>query len=179
MGFMRETIKSYINDFFSSQDVYLEPKIERQIDMDYILKNIYSWDERTTKNLVRSFAALANEVKELLPYYGTIVSDDASGRLVSLFFRKIVNRKREELGKEPVSTYFLTPRRGKYKEINEEIDDIQRSTVLSFIGMIRRSMLIFLNPVVGILVDTKGVFLTFILLGIVSLVSIFKTKKRI
>ncbi len=65
------------------------------------------------------------------------------------------------------------------KEINEEIDDIQRSTVLSFIGMIKRSMLIFLNPVVGILVDTRGVFLTFILLGIVSLISILKTKKCI
>jgi len=65
------------------------------------------------------------------------------------------------------------------KEINEEIDDIQRSTVLSFIGMVRRSMLIFLNPVVGILVDTRGVFLTFIFLGLFSLFAIFKRKKCI
>ncbi len=65
------------------------------------------------------------------------------------------------------------------KEINEEIDDIQRSTVLSFIGMVRRSMLIFLNPVVGILVDTRGVFLTFIFLGLFSLIVIFKRKKCI
>ncbi len=65
------------------------------------------------------------------------------------------------------------------KEINEEIDDIQRSTVLSFIGMVRRSMLIFLNPVVGVLVDTRGVFLTFIFLGLFSLIAIFKKKKCI
>lgn len=65
------------------------------------------------------------------------------------------------------------------KEVNEEIDDIQRSTVLSFIGMVRRSMLIFLNPFVGILVDTRGVFLTFILLGVFSLISVIQRKKCI
>ncbi len=65
------------------------------------------------------------------------------------------------------------------KEINEEIDDTQRSTVLSFIGMVRRSMLIFLNPLVGVLVDDRGVFLTFILLGLFSLISIIKKRKCI
>ena len=126
---MKETIKSYVRTFCCNQDIYIDPEVEEKIDMDYICENVNSWDEKSTKNLVRSFASLSNELKEELPYYGTIISDDASGRLLSLFFRKIVNKKREELDKEPVSTYFLTPWKGMYKEVNEDIDEFLREKV--------------------------------------------------
>lgn len=65
------------------------------------------------------------------------------------------------------------------KEINEEIDSKQRATVLSFIGMLRRLVLTIFNPVIGILVDSKGVFISFAILGIISLLAIlFRPKKR-
>lgn len=65
------------------------------------------------------------------------------------------------------------------KEINEEIDSEQRATVLSFIGMIKRLMLTLFNPIVGFLVDSKGVFFAFTILGVLSLLAIFfKPKKR-
>jgi len=65
------------------------------------------------------------------------------------------------------------------KEINEEISDEQRSTVLSFISMIKRLMLTVFNPVVGLLVDTKGVFIAFTVLGVISLLAIFFKPKII
>jgi MFS family permease len=58
-------------------------------------------------------------------------------------------------------------------EINAEIPQAQRATVLSFVGMARRLMLTVFNPVIGLLVDTKGVFFAFLVLGIVSLLAIF------
>ena len=65
------------------------------------------------------------------------------------------------------------------KETNDEIDSKQRATVLSFIGMIRRLMLTAFNPLVGFLVDSKGVFVAFSILGIVSLLAIlFKPKSK-
>ena len=65
------------------------------------------------------------------------------------------------------------------KEINEEIDSKQRATVLSFIGMVKRLMLTLFNPLVGLLVDSKGVFVAFSVLGVLSLFAIFfKPKKR-
>ena len=126
---MKETIKSYVRAFCCSEDVYIDPGLEEKIDMDYICENVDSWDEKSTKNLVKSFASLSNELKDELPYYGTIISDDASGRLLSLFFRKIINKKREELDKDSVSTYFLTPWRGKYEEVNESIDEFLKEKV--------------------------------------------------
>ena len=91
---MKETIKSYVRTFCCVQDVYIDPEVEEKIDMDYICKNVTSWDdEKSKKNLVRSFASLSNELKEELPYYGTIISDDASGRLLSLFLEKLLTKK--------------------------------------------------------------------------------------
>ena len=59
------------------------------------------------------------------------------------------------------------------KEINEEIDSKQRATVLSFVGMVRRLMLTIFNPFIGLLVDSKGVFISFSVLGVISLLAMF------
>jgi len=65
------------------------------------------------------------------------------------------------------------------KDINDGIDCEQRATVLSFISMAKRLMLTVFNPIVGFLVDSKGVFLAFSILGIVSLLAIFFKPKII
>jgi len=65
------------------------------------------------------------------------------------------------------------------KEINMEISCEQRATVLSFVSMARRLMLTVFNPVVGLLVDTKGVFIAFTVLGIISLLAVFFKPKVI
>lgn len=66
------------------------------------------------------------------------------------------------------------------KEINEEIDSEQRSTALSFVSMIKRLMLTLFNPAIGYLVDSKGVFITFVILGVISLLAgFFKPKYKL
>ncbi len=66
------------------------------------------------------------------------------------------------------------------KEINEEIDSEQRATVLSFIGMLKRLMLTVFNPVIGYLVDLKGVYVAFIILGLFTLLALwFKPKIKL
>jgi len=57
------------------------------------------------------------------------------------------------------------------KEFNDYIESGQRSTVLSFISMIRRFFLVFLNPFIGFITDSKGLFVALTILGVISLVS--------
>jgi len=63
------------------------------------------------------------------------------------------------------------------KELNEEIDSKQRATVLSFTSMVRRLLLTVFNPFIGYLVDSKGVFIAFAILGVVSLLGVFLKPK--
>ncbi len=67
------------------------------------------------------------------------------------------------------------------KEINEQIeDDNQRATVLSFISMSRRLVLAAFNPFIGYIVDIKGVYIAFAILGVISLLAIlFKPKFKL
>ena len=65
------------------------------------------------------------------------------------------------------------------KDINGEITGEQRATVLSFMSMARRLALTIFNPFIGLLVDSKGVFFAFAILGVISLFAIFFKSKRI
>jgi MFS family permease len=66
------------------------------------------------------------------------------------------------------------------KEINEEIDSEQRATALSFVSMVKRLMLTLFNPAIGYLVDSKGVFIAFTILGVMSLLAgFFKPKYKL
>ncbi len=93
----------------------------REENMGYILNNVKSWDSETTQTIVESLTFLVKELKEELKEYDTIISDDVSARLPTLFFRDIVNKKKKQEDLEPVNTYFLTPKRGRSKKVNEGI----------------------------------------------------------
>ncbi|MEK7508752.1 MAG: hypothetical protein AAB568_02755 [Patescibacteria group bacterium] len=59
-------------------------------------------------SVIESMAILALKLEKDLLNYDTIISDDASGRLVSLFLRELVDKKRKESGKPDVQTYFIS-----------------------------------------------------------------------
>jgi MFS family permease len=63
------------------------------------------------------------------------------------------------------------------KELNEEIDSDQRATVLSFKSMVSRLILTVFNPLMGFVVDSRGVFVAFTVLGVVSLLAVFLKPK--
>ncbi len=128
---MKNNIESYVRAFSNLQDIKLDPEIEQKLDVEEIINNISCWDSKTAKQLVKSFAHLTVKLKDDIPYYDTIISDDASGRLISLFFKDVINKNKRKYNKEDtVSTYFLTPKRGRNKKVNKAIQEfiIEKST---------------------------------------------------
>lgn len=77
------------------------------IDFDKLSRSITSWP-LGDEEFLRSMARLALELKDDLPSYDTIISDELSGRLPTLILRKIIDKKRKEQGNTtPLTTFFL------------------------------------------------------------------------
>ncbi len=91
-----------------------------------ILDNVKSWDPKNTKKIAKCFSILTEVIQDELSSYDTVIGDDVKGRLPTLFFREVINKKKNEEGLEPVDTYFLIPKRARYPKVNEGI--------LNFIG---------------------------------------------
>lgn len=56
---------------------------------------------------IESLARLTLELGDRLEQYDTILSDDASGRLVTLLLKNIADRKRKEKGQNPTRVFFV------------------------------------------------------------------------
>jgi orotate phosphoribosyltransferase len=54
-----------------------------------------------------ALARLLLEIRDKISDYDTILCDDTSGRLPALFLKKIMDKKREEQGKDPVRLKFV------------------------------------------------------------------------
>ncbi len=79
--------------------------INQKIDVKKLEENLEN--RAPFSGTVETLARLVLELGVRLPKYDTIISDDASARLVSLLMRKIINFKKEEAGEKPVETYFV------------------------------------------------------------------------
>ncbi len=73
-------------------DDLVNEKIDSGLDMDYLLDHVrlFKNREKTTREASRSLARLVIELEDQIPHYDTIISDDVSGRLVSLFLREVI-----------------------------------------------------------------------------------------
>lgn len=70
---------------------------------------------------VNALTQLVFKLKEKLSRYDTIISDDASGRLVSLVLNKVINNKREALKKSRTKLNFVAAGRHDNERIEEAI----------------------------------------------------------
>lgn len=59
------------------------------------------------KDVIEAFRSLVEKLGEKLSTYDTMLSDDASGHLISLVLREIINEARKKTGLESIKTYFL------------------------------------------------------------------------
>jgi len=85
-----------------------ENELLRRVDFDKLRAELKILGRNFEDNRpLESLARLLIRTKENLAGYDSIVSDDTSGRLVSLIFRNIINRKRGEVEKEPVKIFFV------------------------------------------------------------------------
>lgn len=83
--------------------------------------------ERKCVFMVSDLARLLIELENELAQYDMIISDDASGRLPSMFFRRIINKKRQEAGLPEVDTFFVAGGRHGWDEIKAEMVDFFKS----------------------------------------------------
>lgn len=81
--------------------------IDRKIDIKKLVEklNFPTWRYDTT--LLKTIARLVLELKESIAQYDTILSDDASGRLISLILKKVADSAPQRENKPPIKTYFL------------------------------------------------------------------------
>ncbi len=63
---------------------------------------------------IKALARLVIKIESDLPSYDTVLSDEASGRLPSLFLSKIINNARLKNGQDSLQTYFITA--GRYQD---------------------------------------------------------------
>ncbi len=90
----------------------------KKLDIDSVVKNVTSFgDESKSRVVFEALARLVIELEKEIPNYDTLLSDDASGRLVTRFLREVINKKREAVGKPRVQTYFIA---GGWQALNAE-----------------------------------------------------------
>ncbi|MFA6391282.1 MAG: hypothetical protein WCW66_00830 [Patescibacteria group bacterium] len=116
-------------------DEIAEKRIMDCIDADYVLKNIpfllEYWGQKKAIEVIMSLARLVIELEDRITNYDTIISDDASGRIISLFLREVINRKKAELEEEPVQTFFIAGGQHHNAQINEAIQQFIAEKKLS------------------------------------------------
>lgn len=88
-------------------DAEAEKAIQDKIDLRAVRDKLKTEVFRAQETFVDSMARLVFELKGEFPNYDTIISDDASGRLPSLFFKKLIDKEGAKTGKRPVNHYFV------------------------------------------------------------------------
>lgn len=81
--------------------------INKKIDVESLVLKMKTSLFRLNPETIRALFKLVFKLKDNLARYDAILSDDASGRLPSLFLEKIVNKKRKDGGQKPVHTLFV------------------------------------------------------------------------
>ena len=89
-------------------DEEAQERIDTVIDTKALSEEMESKPFKSEK-LIEALARLVIELEDNITEYDTVLSDDASGRLVSLLLKKIIDKKREEVEKDKAQIYFIAP----------------------------------------------------------------------
>lgn len=95
----------------------IKEKLSKLGDIEELRKKMHSPFSRDSVT-IEVLARLVIKLESNLSTYDTILSDDASGRLPSLFLRKLVDHARLKIDEEPVKTYFLAT--GRHSNIEKD-----------------------------------------------------------
>ncbi len=107
-------------------DEEAERIIDEKIDISdlvFRLETIFSEPDEVVKALAR----LVLELKDELPDYDTILSDESSGRESSLFLNNIIKKVREREEKENPNVYFISAGKHRQPEIQKAIEEFLKS----------------------------------------------------
>jgi len=119
-----------------TEDAKLKERIEANLDVDALSDQLTFFsrgflNRHETNQLIRALAKLVIELEEKITQYDTVLSDDASGRLVTLFLVRVINKKKDESNLQPVKSYFISGGANS-EENNQAIDDFLLKSKSSF-----------------------------------------------
>jgi len=110
---------------------------------------------------LKALVRLVVELKDNVPKYNTILSDEIGGRLPSLLLREIINKKRKKMGLPSADIYFLNVGKDKpsiikkaiQKFILEKKDTLGKVLVVSEFLVSGENVEMLTKPLEGIGVD--------------------------
>jgi len=97
----------------------IESMVYSTIDVEAILSKLKSnfWD----KDSVVAIGMLITKLRDSILDYDTIISDDASGRIPALIIKKIIDRRRQELGlPESIPISFIAS--GRFNNVSAKLE---------------------------------------------------------
>jgi|GEM_PF-832586 len=116
-----------LQEITRQEDKIVKERIETSLNIDHITEGaptlLRYLNKEQRRDTIKSFARLVIELEDRIPTYDTIISDDSSGRLISLFLREVINKKKAELEEKPIQTFFVNGGQHNSDETNEAIDE--------------------------------------------------------
>lgn len=112
-------------EYRRKDDETAERVISETIDADSLAKKItmdFSCETEKT-DVINALARLVFELKDRLTYYDTVLSDDASGRVVSLILREIIKKKKENLDQSGPQTFFIACGRHESRKFESKVEE--------------------------------------------------------
>lgn len=104
-----------------SDEDYDEYREGRTQDLKVLIDKLSSKVFIERNETIPALERLVTELKDQIPKYDSIISDDASARLVSLLLRKIIDEKRKEIKRSPTQTFFVAGGRHNSSQTNNQI----------------------------------------------------------
>jgi len=100
-------------------------EIENKLDVDRLAKEIDGYTQEFRESeVVAALARLVLEIRDEIPNYDLIISDDASGRLVSLFLKRVIDKKRKEEEEKEIDINFVASGQHSIDRVYQAINDL-------------------------------------------------------
>ncbi|MDA2922384.1 hypothetical protein MYX07_03910 [Patescibacteria group bacterium AH-259-L07] len=119
---LKKIDKEVFERAYKARDETIRERVQNTLDIENLETKMKS-EVFQNSNLLESLACLVAKLKDKFTDYDTVLSDEASGRLVSLFLHKIINTKKEQEGKEKIPIYFIAGGRVRHPEAEFDVND--------------------------------------------------------
>ena len=118
---IEEKEQSQEKEYKRLDDKEAERIIDEKIDIKTLVDKLEIEFQKPLA-VVEALARLVLELKDELPNYDTILSDEVSGRIPSLLLGNILEKVREREGKKEPNTYFISAGRHADPRIESYVD---------------------------------------------------------
>ncbi|MDA2936009.1 hypothetical protein MYX06_02220 [Patescibacteria group bacterium AH-259-L05] len=119
---LKKIDKEVFEQAYKARDETIRERVKNTLDIENLKTKMKS-EVFQDSDLLESLACLVAKLKNKLINYDTVVSDEASGRLVSRLLHELVNVKKEQEGKEKAPIYFIAGGRSRHPKAERDVND--------------------------------------------------------